>query len=177
MSLPGFPFDQCGDLKCKRWIQVALTFAPLTPQLWALFSSVRRAGILLPPASFMSAYLGLPRSSALRHVTLSLTNLPVGERIGALISAIISDSNYLQIHRSEEVYCGHSGLTTVLKIGLLSGQWPQLLRIKTRAIWRRAAVLLHLCGVTEFARCAPLLRFGRLKDWTALSPERPYLVR
>lgn len=132
-----------------------------------------------PPSSRlpMSAYLGLPRSSALRHVTLSLTNLPVGERIGALISAIISDSNYLQIHRSEEVYCGHPGLTTVLKIGLLSGQWPQLLRIKTRAIWRRAAVLLHLCGVTKFARCAPLLRFGRLKDWTALSPERPYLVR
>ncbi|GLD45617.1 protein SSUH2 homolog isoform X1, partial [Lates japonicus] len=36
---------------------------------------------------------------------------------------------------------------------------------------------LYLCGVTKFARCTLLLRFGRLKDRTALSPDRPYLDR
>lgn len=96
------------------------------------------------------------------------------------ISAIISDSNYLQIYRQEEKYFSRPGPKKQL--------WFHLSPIRARNFYalkrekfgdapRCSLVRLYLRGVTKFARCAPLLRFGRLEDRTALSPDRPYLVR
>ncbi|KAK2898023.1 hypothetical protein Q8A73_014403 [Channa argus] len=131
---------------------------------------------------FYTAYLG---SSGLRHVFLSRTNLPEGERVGAhpyqQLSATVTISRYRGRKKTTAVVLDPKRKTTTTTkknrttlVSFISDLCAQLLRIKPRDIWRVSAVSADLRGVT---RCAPLWTFGRLEDRTALSPERPYLDR
>lgn len=169
------------------WTQVAGTFAPLSLQLWALASSLRDPGVppSIPPSLPPSLpSLSPPRPTSKRRsasrVFLLYKFSSRGANRSTPISAIISDSNYLQIHGVREKYCSRPGPKTLyfhlppidarnfyaLKREIL-GDAPALLPRPPVSVWTDKVCPLRSTFEIWTAE----------RTRTALSPEPPYLVR
>lgn len=165
-----------------------VSFAPLNPQFWVPIlpsPALRGPPFLLclrpslPPS--LSPHLR-PTSEqrAASRVFLPYKFSSRGATRSTPISAIISDSYYLQIYRQEKNGCSRPGPKNNFGFIYLRSVCATFYALKQEILGESpqcSLVRLDLFRVTSFARCASLLRFGRLEDWTALSPDRPYLVR
>ncbi|KAK2850987.1 hypothetical protein Q5P01_007263 [Channa striata] len=126
---------------------------------------------------------GLPRQRrTASRVSLLYKSSSRGASRSTPVSAIISDSNYLQIYRQEESHCIRAGPKKHQKTKSQNCNFAFTSLRRVRATFthqpeRRLESLRRLRrpAWTDSLRCAPLWTLGRLEDRTALSPDRPYL--